>query len=179
MPRFTRSKQFADSSERANPPPQSKINVHITNRHSEQDYRREEQYKAGSSNPYKKQTNINANNTTCNAFESEKPIFESVVRRKTIRYYIGGISSDSNRAGLVQFMDEHGVKPVGVRMIDTNRGSLAAKITVYATDRHIIESDIWPRKMYCRQWYAKQRWNNKFNDRFSYWDTEDQQTDVD
>ena len=33
MPRFTRSKQFADSSEQANPPPQSKINVHITKRH--------------------------------------------------------------------------------------------------------------------------------------------------
>ena len=179
MPRFTRSKQFADSSERANPPPQSKINVHITNRHSEQTYRREEQYKAGSSNPYRKQTTINSNNTSCNAYESEKPIFESVVRRKTIRYYIGGISSDSNRAGLVQFMDEHGVKPVGVRMIDTNRGSLAAKITVYATDRYIIESDIWPKKMYCRQWYGKQRWGNKFDDRFSYWDTEDQQTDVD
>lgn len=76
-------------------------------------------------------------------------------------------------------MDEHGVKPVGVRMIDTKRGSLAAKITVYATDRYIIESDIWPKKMYCRQWYGKQRWSNKFNDRFSYWDTEDQQTDVD
>ena len=95
MPRFTRSKQFADSSERANPPPQSKINVHITNRHSEQTYRREEKYKTGSSNPYRKQTTINSINTLCNAYESEKPIFESVVRRKTIRYYIGGISSDT------------------------------------------------------------------------------------
>lgn len=51
MSRFTRSKQFSDSSERANPPPQSQINVHITNRHSEQTYRREEQYKAGGSKP--------------------------------------------------------------------------------------------------------------------------------
>ena len=71
------------------------------------------------------------------------------MRRRTVRYYIDGKGTESDRAGLGQFLTDHGITPVGVRMIDTNRGRLAAKITAYKTDKHIVESDIWHRKMYC------------------------------
>ena len=37
-------------------------------------------------------------------------------------------------------LKELGVEPVGVRIITTNRGCLAAKITVYASDRYIVEA---------------------------------------
>lgn len=113
-----------------------------------------------------------------NPVEDEKPRFESVIRRRTIRYYVGGISLDSNRAGLIKFLDEHGVKAVGVRIIETRRNSLAAKITVYTADRHIIESDIWPRKMYCRRWYGKEQWNAKF-DYHKAWQYEEDSQSVD
>ena len=95
---------------------------------------------------------------------SDEPIFESVVRRRTIRYYIGNIGPKSNRAGLVQFLKDYGVEPVGVRIIQTSRGCLAAKITVYASDRYTIEApDIWPKKVYCRRWYGKQNWVTRSN----------------
>ena len=61
-------------------------------------------------------------------------ISSNIVQR-TIRYYIGNIGPSSNRAGLLQFLKEHGVVPIGVRMIETHRGHLSAKITVNASDR--------------------------------------------
>ena len=61
-------------------------------------------------------------------------MFEIVVRRKTIRYYDGTIGIKSNRAGLANFLKENGVEPVGVRMIETNRGNLAAKITFNSSE---------------------------------------------
>ena len=94
--------------------------------------------------------------------ESEEPIFEGIVRRKTIRYYIGNIGQKSNRAGMIKFLKVYDVEPVGVRIIETFRGLLSAKITVYASDRYKMESGItWPKKMYCRRWYGMQQWNAK------------------
>ena len=81
------------------------------------------------------------------------------MRRRTIRYYIGNIGAKSNRSGLVHFLKEYGVEPVGVRIITTSRGCLAAKITVYASDRDVVENAVWPKKVYCRRWYGKQSWN--------------------
>ena len=80
----------------------------------------------------------------------EQPVFESVNRRRAIRYYIGGISKDSNRAGLIDFPEYYGIKPAGVRMIETRRNSLSARLTINSSDRHVIESEIWPKGMYCR-----------------------------
>ena len=108
--------------------------------------------------------------------EPEEPIFESVVRRKTIRYYIGNIGQKSNRAGLLSFLKEYGVEPVGARIIETHRGHLSAKITVYASDRYMLESGItWPKKMYCRRWYGMQQWNAKSDNTDQY--NEDYQND--
>ena len=50
-----------------------------------------------------------------------------IVRRKTIRYYIGNIGQKSNRAGMIKFLKVYGVEPVGVRIIETLRGRLSAK----------------------------------------------------
>ena len=69
----------------------------------------------------------------------KKPVFESVVRRRTIHYYICNIGLSSKRAGLLQFLKEHGVIPIGVRMIETHRGHLSAKITVNASDRYTVD----------------------------------------
>ena len=103
----------------------------------------------------------------------EEPVFESVVRRRTIRYYIGNIGLSSNRAGLLQFLKEHGVVPIGMRMIETHRGHLSAKITVNASDRYTVEYDIpWPKKMYCRRWLGKQQWSSRL-DHTDYYDEND------
>ena len=81
----------------------------------------------------------------------EEPVFESIVRRRTICYYVGniGLQGSSNRAGLLQFLKEHGVFSIGVRMIEPHRGHRIAKITVNAFDRYTVEYGIpWPKKMY-------------------------------
>jgi hypothetical protein len=54
-----------------------------------------------------------------NAYNSE-PKFESVVKRITSRYYVGGISRDSNRAGLVEYLTERGITPVSVNLLKAN-----------------------------------------------------------
>ena len=101
---------------------------------------------------------------------TEEPRFECIIRRKTIRYYIGNIGSKSNRTGLIQFLKEYGVEPVGVRIIETNRGHLSAKITVFAADKYTIESCIaWPKKTYCRRWYGNEQWITRTgNDNYDY-----------
>ena len=99
---------------------------------------------------------------TFRQIESEEPIFESVVRRKTVRYYIGNIGQKSNRAGLLGFLKEYGIEPVAARIIETHRGHLSAKITAYTSERYMLESGItWPKTMYCRRWYGIQQWNAK------------------
>ena len=154
LPRFKRSKAPIDSSERASPSPPRQINVHTTNRngpqsknnaelkhrqrqnHQNQHYKSTSQsysaktrYQRGLVNRNEAQNDANTylDSPHFDSFEPEEPVFESFVRRKTIRYYVGNIGIKSNRAGLVNFLKENGVEPVGVRMIETNRGNLAAK----------------------------------------------------
>ena len=188
-PRFGRHEPTVDNSDRANPPnaststtsPPRQIDVHYTNRITTRDkprynrninHRRnltrnltpadhQEAHSFDQNRQYAASVGASYQTQTFASFEPERdePIFESVVRRKTIRYYVGNIGSKSNRAGLVQFLNELGVEPVGVRIITTNRGCLAAKITVYASDRYTVEAATWPKKVYCRRWYGKQTWN--------------------
>ena len=203
LPRFKRSEAPIDSSERASPSPPRQINVHTTNRNgpqsknnaelkhrqrqnyqnqhyesTSQSYSANTRYQRGlvNRNEARNDANTYLDSPHFDSFEPEEPVFESVVRRKTIRYYVGNIGIKSNRAGLVNFLKENGVEPVGVRMIETNRGNLAAEITIYSSEKFIVESNIWPRKMYCRRWYGKQNWNSRFND---YYDYEQENQDVD
>ena len=186
-PRFGRSEIPSDNSEKANPPehntPPKKIDVQLTNRNnpSYTKYKSTIKHQSGAGNwnpanlheirkdcdQVQHNYTNGDNNMSTPHFEStasDEPIFESVVRRRTIRYYIGNIGPKSNRAGLVQFLKDYGVEPVGVRIIQTSRGCLAAKITVYASDRYTIEApDIWPKKVYCRRWYGKQNWVTRSN----------------
>ena len=63
---------------------------------------------------------------------------------------------------MIKFLKVYGVEPVGVRIIETLRGRLSAKITVYASDRYKLEFGItWTKKMYCRCWYGMQQWKAK------------------
>ena len=44
-----------------------------------------------------------------------------------------------------------------MRIIETNRGHLSAKITELAADKYTIESCIaWSKKTYCRRWYGNE-----------------------
>ena len=47
-------------------------------------------------------------------------------------------------------------------MIEKRRNSLSAKLTINSSDRHVIESEIWPKGMYCRRWQGQQKWNERF-----------------
>ncbi|KAL4225283.1 hypothetical protein ACF0H5_015971 [Mactra antiquata] len=78
---------------------------------------------------------------------SNEPIFQSVGSKRTTRYYVGGIAPVSNRAGIVQYLRERGIKPIGLRMINTYNGDLAAKLTIESHDCDTIEHRrFWPRK---------------------------------
>jgi len=101
--------------------------------------------------------------------DTQEPVFESVWSKRTHRYYVGGISAASNRAGLVKFLSDSGVKAVGVRIMSTYSGDLAAKITVNSSQSHLVEDkQFWPHKMYCRRWYSADKWNSLFGDNQSH-----------
>lgn len=94
---------------------------------------------------------------------NEVPVFECVSSKRTRRYYIGGIARTSNRDGFLRFLEQRGIHPTGLRMINTNRGSLAAKVTVNQSDGYTMENKtFWPGKFYCRRWYSNNAWNEKF-----------------
>ena len=108
-------------------------------------------------------TNTELNKQTIETEQNAGPIFESVQPCRTSRYYVGGISLNSNRDGMFEFFKVRNIKPVSIKLIDTKRNSLAAKITI---DRHdcptIEDKQFWPRGMYCRRWYSEMEWESKF-----------------
>lgn len=96
-------------------------------------------------------------------YTNEEPVFKSVPTGRTRRYYIGGISKLSNRAGTSKFFTDRGIEPATIRLIETKRGTLAAKIAFYEQDWETIENKaFWPRKMYCRRWYGEREWESLF-----------------
>ena len=165
------------------------IPVHHTNRCQQNDYKSKyetkSQYQRRTIKPVQSNTNYyNSDSNTeiypnghyssdeppaSHRIDEDEPRFEGIVRRKTIRYYIGNIGQQSNRTGLIKYLQDYGVDPVGVGIIETHRGHLSAKITVYASDRYTMESCItWPKKTYCRRWYGVQQWNTRTdNDSYS------------
>ena len=91
-----------------------------------------------------------------------------------MRYYVGGIATYSNRAGLIDFLKTNGIEAAAVKLIDTNRGSLAAKLTLYQSDSEKVESrHFWPGKMYCRRWYSETQWQSKFSNGGNYDNNDD------
>ncbi|KAL4236145.1 hypothetical protein ACF0H5_004531 [Mactra antiquata] len=104
-----------------------------------------------------------------------EPIFQSVGSKRTTRYYVGGIAPVLNRAGIVQHLRERGIKPIGLRMINTvtYNGDLVAKLTIESHDCDTIEHRrFWPRKVHCRKWYSENKWNNlrsKEDDKYLYY----------
>lgn len=95
--------------------------------------------------------------------ENEGPVFESVRSRKAKRYYVGGIASYSNRTGIIAFLNSRNIEPAAVKLINTDRGCLAAKPTLYESHCEKIERRrFWRRKMYCRRWYSETEWSSKF-----------------
>lgn len=92
-------------------------------------------------------------------------MFESVGSRRTQRYYIGGIARYSNREGLNDFLEYYGIKPAAVKLIQTKRGPLSAKVTVYKHQCEIMEDEtIWTDKLYCRKWQSVEKWNARYDD---------------
>ena len=162
QPRFTRSNTPLDINMPGNQGETSNIKVHITERNNHETYKASTCNTKNQPRQFKNQAQNDHYNAPFKAKYDEQPVFESVNRRRTIRYYIGGISKDSNRAGLIDFLEYYGIKPAGVRMIETRRNSLSAKLTINSSDRHVIESEIWPKGMYCRRWQGQQKWNERF-----------------
>lgn len=109
--------------------------------------------------------------------DTDEPVFQSVRSRRTRRYYVGGIATYSNRAGIIEFLKSKHVEPASIKLIDTKRGSLAAKLTIYQSDCDIIENrHFWPRRVYCRRWYSEASWKSKLNENQ---DTNDDRQQVD
>jgi len=146
---------YAHVVKNATKPASEKISVRITER--------SEKYTQLNQNT----TQSNSMPTQCNPNyiddkQNEEPIFRSVSSTKTRRYYVGGISKKSNRSGMLRFLKENNIHPQSLRLIDTGRGSLAAKVTVHQEEWESIENRrIWPRKMYCRRWYSEMEWESR------------------
>lgn len=64
---------------------------------------------------------------------------------------------------MLQFLKSKGVIPATLKLIDTHRGSLAAKVTIFENDWDTVErKSFWPHRIYCRRWYSEADWESLF-----------------
>ena len=113
---------------------------HTANASTERPNTSRSQPQGRTDNKEKPSLNATERSNAVEAAQEEEAIFESVPSRRTQRYYVGGISKDSNKAGLLLFLKSKRIYPESVKLIDTNRGTIAAKLTVYKSDCEQIES---------------------------------------
>ena len=91
-------------------------------------------------------------------------VFEGVVRRRTRRFYVGGIGVKSTAEGLGKFLKEYGIDPLSIKFLHSKRNCLSAKLTVYNSDCNTVEKNVtWPKGVYVRRWYGNQSWRDRFN----------------
>ena len=90
--------------------------------------------------------------------------FRGVLRKKIKPYLLTGISLDSNKAGLKDFLTDLGAVFKYVKFVQTRREDcLSAQIVISDDQSEIVENpNTWPEGIYCRLWilrsdYYKQR----------------------
>jgi len=63
---------------------------------------------------------------------------------------------------MLRLLIENNIHPQSLRLIDTGRDSLTAKVTVHQEEWESIENRrIWPSKMYCRRCYSEMEWESR------------------
>lgn len=89
--------------------------------------------------------------------------FVGVERSWIKRVYLGGVKEGTNPNTIKKFMEEKGIRPTFVRMMKSKRkGTVAVRVNVKAADLfEILKQNVWPKKVYARQWLSKTNWGKK------------------
>ena len=108
--------------------------------------------------------------------------FVGVTYKRRARFYLWGIGSESDREGILDYMEEQGIKVTHLVVFKPKspRARLSAKINVDYSQAHLLESeDFWPNGVKCRRWLSAQRWEEKCtNDSRREWAENDYRDDV-
>ena len=94
----------------------------------------------------------------------QKHKFVGVTYKRRARFYLWGIGNESDREGILDYMDEQGVKVTHLVVFKPKspRARLSAKINVDYSQAHLLESEgFWPNGVKCRRWLSAQRWEEK------------------
>ena len=94
----------------------------------------------------------------------KKHKFVGVTYKRRARFYLWGIGSESDREGILDYMDEQGIKVTHLVMFKPKspRARLSAKMNVDYSQAHLLETEgFWPHGVKCRRWLSAQRWEEK------------------
>ena len=111
----------------------------------------------------------------------KKHKFVGVSYKRRARFYLWGIGNESTREGILEFMDEQGIKVTHLVVFKPKspRARLSAKINVDYSHAHLLESEgFWPDGVKCRRWLSAQRWEEKCTKDTRDWPEDDYRDDV-
>ena len=107
---------------------------------------------------YSVKLNENCDDTQSNHSED---VFRGVRYKRNARYYVSGIDRDSNKHGILRYVENKGVKVTHMVMFKprTPRSQHRMKINVPLAHASIVERyDFWPDGVECRRWYSNREW---------------------
>ena len=94
----------------------------------------------------------------------QEEVFVGVTYRKSARYYLSGIGNESTRAGILNFIEQKGVKVTHLMLFKPkfHRSLMTAKVNVSPEFAKTVESPtFWPDGVRCRQWMNNREWEQK------------------
>lgn len=95
----------------------------------------------------------------------EDDVFTGVTYKKSSRYYISGISKESTRYGIENYIERKGVKVSHLVLFKPKYGGpfLSAKVNVSPQFADTVESShFWPDGVKCRRWLSNREWELKY-----------------
>jgi predicted RecB family nuclease len=107
----------------------------------------------------------------------EDEIFRGVTYKRSVRYYMSGLTDDTTRAGIMAFLNRQGIKVTHIRVFESKYGKSpkSAKIHISPECVETLESDEFflPDGVRMRRWLSVKQWHQKWADR------EEQEEEVD
>ena len=103
------------------------------------------------------------NDQNLNELDEGDGDFETFIRRRTQRLYLGGFQASVTERTIMDYAERRGVYVswINIRRFD-NQNRAVIRLNVDAEHGHLLlEEGFWPRGVSCRRWYTKNQYNNK------------------
>ena len=106
-------------------------------------------------------------NSELRALDEGDGDFETFIRRRTQRFYLGGFQANVTEETILHYTERRGiyVSWINIRRYE-NQNRAVIRLNVDAEHGHsLLEQGFWPRGVTCRRWYTKKQYINKTRNR--------------